>query len=212
MPGDQPRPPNRAWRNNPPPARPGATPPNPTAGPSSGPGASGGAPAPGWRGASDKRPWKGSAATGPRQPWSRQKKLFLAAAAGGGLLGFIVLVILWIRPAPKPSLILLGAGNETNLAVPHNVPGKKGLAALAKWADGRADIHVQRADLDPDLKGLDQLLDGRAPKALALFLAVHGGADSDGLFLVPQLPQDAEARDRTRGRVRLTDVLDRLKK
>src|SRR5262249_20290862 len=112
----------------------------------------------------------------------------------------------------KPTLLLLGAGNETNLAVPHNVPGKQGLAALAAWAKEHDEIQVQQGDLDPDLKILNQMIDGRAPKALVVFLAVHGGADSDGPFLVPQGSSQADPRDRARGRVRLTEVLDRLKK
>src|SRR5262249_10601617 len=109
-------------------------------------------------------------------------------------------------------LLLLGAGNETNLAVPHNVPGKQGLATLAAWAKDRDDIQIKQGDLDPDLKILDAMLDGRAPKELALFLAVHGGADSAGILLIPQLAQDADARDRARSRVRLKDILDRLEK
>src|SRR5262249_20154995 len=67
-------------------------------------------------------------------------------------------------------------------------------------------------DLDPDLKILNQMIDGRAPKALVVFLAVHGGADSDGPFLVPQGSSQADPRDRARGRGRLTEVLDRLQK
>src|SRR6476660_5531116 len=100
MPGDQPRGPNRAWKNQ-----------------VSTPGAPG----------TGKRAWQKApeAPTGPKRPLSRRAKLGLATFAVSAVVGLMIVVVLLLRPLKPACLVLLGAGFEENLAVPHNVYGWK---------------------------------------------------------------------------------------
>src|SRR5262249_26253492 len=83
------------------------------------------------------RPWQqGPAAptSNGNRPWSKRTKLALASpplrAVGAG----IVIVVLLSRPPRPLRLVLLYAGYEENLAVPHNVAGVKGPSDLRQWA------------------------------------------------------------------------------
>src|SRR5260370_33200589 len=98
MPANNPRRPRRSWKDDKPSAnRPGA----------------------------GQRGWqKEPAAAGPKGPvLTRRGKIALALA--GLFVGVIVIVfVLWkIRPIDAPRIVLIPAGNETNLAVPENVAG-----------------------------------------------------------------------------------------
>jgi hypothetical protein len=166
---------------------------------------------PGWR--QEDRP----AAVAPARRWSW--KLRFAAAALGFLLfsGLLVWVIYWLWP-PKPAcLVLLGAGYEENLHVPPNVEGRvslQGLEELTKgggkanffWGSGllrlKHEPRLVRTD-EPWDKGLDSFKE----KTVVVFLALHGGADQDGAYF---LPDDAAAPWDEHDRLRLRAVLDRL--
>src|SRR5947209_1535312 len=106
MPADQPRGPNRAWKNQ-----------------AAGPAAAG----------TGKRAWQKApdAATGPQRPWSKKSKLGLATFAVSAIIALMIGVVLYLRPAKPACLVLIGTGFEEEMAVPHNVYGWKGLEDLA---------------------------------------------------------------------------------
>ena len=120
-----------------------------------------------------------------------------------------------VSEAEAATLLLVGAGYETNLAIPHNVYGLGSLQGLQELTGGsgsglfwwrRGPLHLlgqtnlTRADV------LDRVLRERfEEKTLILFLALHGGADSKGAYV---LPEDADAGP---NRLYLSTVLERLK-
>ncbi|MCI0457972.1 MAG: hypothetical protein L0Z62_13480 [Gemmataceae bacterium] len=199
MPSDQPGgPPQRGWKNNAPP--PGA--------PKKG--------APAWRGTDgpagpDKGgpAWKGQgAAPTPRQPWSKKTKIVTAAALIGLVMAVLAWVVFWPDP-PRPfRLILLTAGNESNLAVPHNVFGRHAAAKLAAWGEANPKfIEVHNKALTGDLSTLEEALKGKPSETVVVVIAAHGAADETGAYLIPE---DADLRDRARSRVPLEKIVDRL--
>src|SRR5262245_7275611 len=71
----------------------------------------------------------------PTPFWRRKAfKSGIAVASLGVLTALVLVVIRWLRPEPPPHLIIITAGYEDNLAVPHNVAGRKGAMALRDWA------------------------------------------------------------------------------
>jgi hypothetical protein len=148
--------------------------------------------------------------------WNRKTKI------GVGVFGFLafnallIWVIYWLWP-PKPScLVLLGAGYEDNLAVPHNVYGSNGLESLAEVARGGSDSMINigsgllRLKHDPrELKQGDEWdrgLDDFKERTVLIYLAMHGGADADGPYL---LRQDSDYKEPSK--LRLGAVLDVLR-
>jgi hypothetical protein len=128
--------------------------------------------------------------------------LFLGIA---GLLIWWGVTFWWF--AKPVAVVLLGCGHETDLALPHN---SYGCAALADVADAakvndQLHIHFQKfnnastADFDDAFKNLRQT-------TVLIVLAMHGGADEKGAYL---LPQDADPRDPAK-RLYLSHVLHRL--
>src|SRR5579871_2425808 len=67
------------------------------------------------------------------------------------LCALVVWVSLWFRPGKDTALVLLVAGYEDNLALPHNVYGRQGLVELAalgrekgpSWGGGRLRLPVE---------------------------------------------------------------------
>src|SRR5262245_33291810 len=108
MADDKPRPHQRAWRD---PINPAGHAPK-------------GGPA--WKGGVDDT-------KGGKQPWSKNARLALAACLFGGVVAAIFIVLLWPNPLKPPRLVILSAGYETNLAIPHNVPGRTAGKELADW-------------------------------------------------------------------------------
>jgi hypothetical protein len=193
MPVDQPRGPNRAWKNQ---------------------------AAPGGAAKSGKRAWQKSpepVAAGPKRPWSRTSKLFLATTTLSGIIAAIVLLVLWFKPAKPASLVLIGESFDQDLRVPHNVYGWQGLQDMAglvptssldswlPWSTSRPlALHYGPKAFDdkqgwvPDARGISQ-------QTVIIFLAFHGGSDPErGAYLVVKDP-GAEPR-----RVPLKDVLKDL--
>src|SRR5262249_30506722 len=167
MPNEQPRPPQRAWRDA------ASSPSSPSKG------------GPAWKGQVDAAP------VTPRQPMSKKAKLTLGVGLLGALAGLIVLIILLLRPVKPFRLGLLSARYRTDLTVPHNVPGRTTSAKIAAWARNHSahpsvDIEVQEAELTSDLSTLAKAVDGAREPTFVLFLAGHGGADQDGPYLIPQ--------------------------
>jgi hypothetical protein len=148
----------------------------------------------GGRGGATKREWQkepgGPGAGGPRL--SKRMKIILAVTS---LLAVVVgVVVLWLllhRPDP-PRVVLIGAGYETNPAVPHNVYGKRGLADLKAWAEqnkspgGEHSVQVvMEKQLDAEGDPFGEALNGCTSKKVVIFVAVHGGASGQGAYLIP---------------------------
>jgi hypothetical protein len=163
---------------------------------------------PRWRRESDL---SGEAAT----RWRRRFRLGVALLLFLASAGFLVWASFWLTP-PRPAvLVLVGAGYETNLAIPHNAYGRHSLRVLADLTSNRQTPFVWRSGLlrlnhEPvELVGnerWDKGLDQVDAKTALIFVAAHGGADSDGAYL---LPNDADPQD-PQQRLRLPEVLDRL--
>ena len=112
--------------------------------------------------------------------------------------------------------MLLGAGYEENLSVPHNVYGANGLDGLAEVARGGSGgvfslgsgpLHLKH---DPrELKAGDEWdrgLDDVKERTILVCLAMHGGADAEGPYL---LRQDSDYKEPSK--LRLSAVLDVLR-
>jgi hypothetical protein len=114
-------------------------------------------------------------------------------------------VILWLWPTPPPLFVLVGAPNWDNLAVPHNVPGQLGLKAIEDWADSeerRANVRYTEAEnWDEQLNNIP-----RKTGLVVVYLALHGGADTKGPYLLPEGASPSEP-DKF---LRVKDVLARL--
>ncbi len=179
-----------------------------------------------------RRTWRTAAGpratdTGPRPDWhqaeaaaavrpGRGRRLLVGAAAASTVAvaaGFVS-VLLWPRPPHPVRFVLVAAGYETNLAVPHNVAGRRGLDDLRRWADehnarfargGRALVDVKVGELARAGDALARGLGGASP--VVVFLAAHGGADADGPYF---LAHDADLRD-DRSLYRLDRALDHLR-
>src|SRR5262249_53040203 len=99
--------------------------------------------------------------------------------------------------------------------------GLRALAQLARqeqasspWKAGQLRLQQEPRQLT-SVHEWDQGLQSIAEKTIVLFLALHGGADQNGAYLLPQhalLPLPHNPRQADRSRLRLEDVLQRLAK
>jgi hypothetical protein len=140
----------------------------------------------------------------------RLSRKTLVALLGGGifvLAAVFLVVIFWPRPAPPVCLVLVGAGYEHNLAVPHNVAGRRTLHDLAQWGKTQARVEVHEEPLNPEANPVAKALDGCKSEVVVVFLAAHGGADHDGPYLINH---DADFHD-SASRYRLSDALEALR-
>jgi hypothetical protein len=185
--------------------------------------------------------WKdhgGDADPSTRQPWrreaepaapgyrrrSRGRRLLIAFLLFAAICGVLIWVSLWLRPARGTSVLVFYAGYEDQLAVPHNVYGRAGGEALARlaganpvsasfWGSGTLQLNQQPRQLD--LSTWDQDLSRVREKTLLVYMALHGGADGQGAYLVPQdavAPLAAGLGDPSANFLRLSAVFDKLKK
>src|SRR5437588_362338 len=125
---------------------------------------------PGWRDAAkpagSQRPagnqpaWRSqpTAAAPVKASSGRTWKIVLVGTLLLGVIGGIIAWIFFIKP-PKPiHVVLLGAGYENNLAIPHNAAGIHGLDDLEAWAKKRPDlVDVERRELKTDPAALDKM-------------------------------------------------------
>jgi hypothetical protein len=128
----------------------------------------------------------------------------------------LIWISFWLAPSRPARLLLVGAGYEENLAIPHNVPGRRGLEQLARLAQGSSpwsilfpgagQLRLPQGPIELRkgtdwARGLEQLDESTA----IVFFALHGGADEKGAYLIPQDAGPGEA-----DRLRLETVLDAL--
>jgi len=120
----------------------------------------------------------------------------------------LVWVVLWLQPARPVGLVLIGAGYETNLNLPHNVYGLRTLHDLAEFV-GTPGGRLMRLPQEPrelrsDSDWKADLAHIQTPTVL-VYLALHGSADSDGAYLLPN-----DSTPTKPALVRLEAVLDQL--
>ena len=157
--------------------------------------------------------------TGARRRRTKRLTAFSLLAACSGLLCW---VLTWFAVPffwPNTSyLVLVGADYDDNSAIPLNVYGWNtldGLAQVAKKTEDLGPWQAGRITYDGPRKlrfGTDwaKPLDGAPGNAtLIIYMAVHGGSDEQGGYLIPQ---DAGVTDAKENRIRLTDVMEALRR
>ncbi len=154
--------------------------------------------------------WKPSGPTQPSGPsWISSRWVQVGGVLAGlfALAGVLIYLFFIPRPVRAPALVLIEAGYEANLAVPHNVAGRNATKALEQWAIrhgeqvSRGDwrkIDVSRATLEPEgeeaLKKIEALKSTtftRPVDRAVIYVAAHGVAlpAEDGTltaYLVPE--------------------------
>jgi hypothetical protein len=131
------------------------------------------------------------------------------AAILGGLLtasGLLVWLALWYHPPRPVGAVLVGAGYETNLTVPHNVYGWRTVERLAAPGGGPLKPAGEPLRLKAGDRW-DRDLDAAAGPAVLVYLALHGGTDAKGPYL---LCDDAALPTAEDSLLRMSDVIARL--
>jgi hypothetical protein len=147
---------------------------------------------------------------------SRKTKIGFAALAFLVFCGLLVFAVLLLIP-PKPAVLVpLYAGYEDNLAVPANPYGRisaQDLEAMAEsglgsfvWGSGALRLKSKASEVRTD-EPWDKDLNDFKEKTVVVFLALHGGADPDGAYL---LPANSNGRPDEKNRLRMKKVLERL--
>jgi hypothetical protein len=178
-----------------------------------------------WLGASSWRGGKRDSTRRPSKPTYRwlgldRKPNTAAKPPHGGILGtagpvlafvaclglVIWLILMLIRPA-QVAVVLVGADYATNLAVPQNVLGWEGLAAIEKVVKARrrwalfqpASLHLIPNHGNKTLAGKHQwdeliaeLKKGFRENTLLLVVTLHGGTKGGRAYLMPDLMASPE--------------------
>ncbi len=150
--------------------------------------------------------------------WSTRFRVFLGFVFFFLFFAMLVLVFLWLRPASGTAMVLVGAGYEDNLAVPHNVYGRETLNSLARLAESHqtetGKMVVRRKELNlANAREWDKRLRNIPQKNIVIYLAMHGATDAKGAYLLPQntmMPRDVENLLLDESKLRLTAILDKL--
>jgi hypothetical protein len=122
----------------------------------------------------------------------------------------LVVWLIWMINPPEPAaVILVGADYATNLAVPHNVMGWEGLKEIERLSQtpqrwslfNPASLQLIRKDRSKTLDRAEQwddliadLKKGFREPTLIIVLALHGGSDRSGPYLIPNLMKRPEDR------------------
>jgi hypothetical protein len=156
------------------------------------------------------------AAAAPVKRLSRKTKIGFAALAFLVFCGLLVFAVLLLIP-PKPAVLVpLYAGYEDNLAVPANPYGRmaaqdleglaeSGLGSFA-WGSGALRLRSKASEVRTDEPWEKDLSDFKE-KTVVVFMALHGGGDHDGAYL---LPANSNGRPDEKNRLRMEKVLERL--
>ena len=168
----------------------------------------------------------GNSRRAPRRPaWHagppRRSGGFRKSQIGAAWLGLLLLTgcfiwaSSWLRPPRPCCLVLLGAGYKENLAIGENVYGWQSLSDLAElvreddfamWGKHLLQLRQEPQQWRTDTKW-KELLSSCERHTLVAALAVHGGTDTAGPYL---LPHNATPENTPQNRIRLTEVLDVL--
>ena len=118
-------------------------------------------------------------------------RLRLGAAWGGALvlMSGLLWAVSWYYPQPPVDLVLVGAGYQENLAVPHNSCGWRGLADLSKLGDEevgtKSNFHVLGNTTQIDGAFGWQEIVRKSSQDVVLVISAHGAADEQGPYLIP---------------------------
>jgi hypothetical protein len=133
------------------------------------------------------------------RPWFGSLKVAAAVAGTLACLAVIVALIFLLFRPESVAVVLVGSDYADNLLVPHNVMGAEGLAGIETLAKTPASVSFLPAatlSLIQPLQALDQvdqwetLIEGLAKKkfqekTILLVVALHGGSDPTGAYLMP---------------------------
>src|SRR5438128_2441002 len=148
------------------------------------------------------------------------RKIKVAATALGFIVfcGLLVWAVTLLMPLKPACVVLLYADSEDNLAIPGNPYGRiaaHNLQDLTEsgigsyfWSSGSLRLKGKATEVridDPWDKDLSEFKE----KTVIVFLALHGGADPKGAYL---LPADSNGGPDEKNRLGLEKVLDRLAK
>ncbi len=142
--------------------------------------------------------------------WRPRIRIVAAWFAALVLSSGLAWAISWYRPHRPVNVVLVGAGYQENLTVPHNSYGWQSLTAFAHIGDGSGNtsstfsVTSEPRPLQSDFRWQHALQD-TAGETLLLFISAHGGADRTGAYL---LPNDFDGQ--TSRRLRLDGLFDRL--
>jgi Mg-chelatase subunit ChlD len=165
---------------------------------------------PGWKSAGKqpgprpKHAWQGGTAKGSAEPVhhgiSRRGKLGIVGAGFALLAAGIVILILFLRP-PKPSNFeLVYVPHEDDIASPLSAWSKQAKQYSSQVKNEKLKYQENQLSVDDEpWAGIIERSTGtiheKAPDSVVIFLAVPGGADGDGPYLIPN---GAGPIDRTR--------------
>jgi len=114
----------------------------------------------------------------------------------------------WIHRPRHVRMIQFVAGYQTNLAVPHNVPGVKSAEALSLLDEGiinKSMVEILApATLRKETDLAKSIAENTSPFLVINFFA-HGGYDEKGPFLIPD---DADTRWDPENRIRVGKILE----
>ncbi len=145
-----------------------------------------------------------------RSPRSRAGRLLIGLFSFAVCLGTVVWLIWMINPPRPAGVVLIGADYAANLAVPHNALGYQGLADIEQlsrtpkpWTlfnparlvllrDTSSQGALETADDWDEL--ITSLKKGFGEPTLILVLALHGGSDASGAYLMPNRMKRPEDR------------------
>ena len=143
-----------------------------------------------------------------RRSGSGFSKLVGAVIGFLGFLAAVLVLIILIWPPASVGVVLIGAHYADNLLIPHNILGWRvieELEALARTPPRWALFRPAGLELIGDLHTLDQADDwdkvikelvkrGFKNQTLLMVLALHGGSDSEGAYLLPDKMARPEER------------------
>jgi hypothetical protein len=155
------------------------------------------------------RPWqqdgKETAAAGVQ--FSRGAKFWILTFCLMTIVAAMVWVILWVRRWDPPSLIVIYADYHDNLAIPHNVFGRKIVEDLKQWRDDNAKSPIVGLQKE-NLHDWEKLVDETKSKTIVIYFALHGGVDAEGnAYLFPHDLTPADGKDK---RLYIREILDKL--
>jgi hypothetical protein len=176
------------------------------------------------------RPWqpKDAAPDSSAKPGKRTVKRIAAVVALLAIAVGIGIVFLWLRPIKPACLVLIGSGYEQNLLLPHNAYGWNGLTALEKdvtqegehlfrlpW-DQPTQMRRVGSPIEPTEQTWKEIWDkidiaSYKEKNVVVFISLHGSADKDEAYLLPNAPPKVAPRAFNQSRIPFRDVLDSLK-
>ena len=122
--------------------------------------------------------------------------------------GALVWVGLWYAPPRPVAVVLIGAGYEENLTLPHNVYGWRTLTRLAT-PTSRILLPVGPPHRLKVGDQLARLIPQHPATAIVIYLALHGASDPEGAYL---LPDDASTATEPQQRIRLAELLFEIAK